>query len=330
MGQCDSCEAVKPESSQDWTKFTTEEPTGINPLTAPVPTTTDYNPTIKDFAQPMVQIQNTPATPDPGVGLKAITDLMGKADIFKDITGLDANQRNALQTFLSNQDNVKSMAQMASVSGMVNQAHNTANTGKIMDTINTGHAQGSVTDAQRSQLVNDHVQQMIDGGASKSAENAQKLAAQKPTVTDTVAKAAVEQNRDLTATVTKPDGTVESVNLQSGNKAQAMILAQVSGLLPPIKQPDEKTCWAAVAAMMVSWKFQTSFEIVDAVRRAGDDFADKFNAHQALDSTDGAAFVEGMDMVSEGGASNSYSHYVDLIQAHGPIWVTVDSQPGSQ
>ncbi|KAI9763307.1 MAG: hypothetical protein M1840_000789, partial [Geoglossum simile] len=330
MGRCDSCETVKPESAQDWTKFTTEEPTSISPLTALVPIVTAYNPVIKDFAPPMVQIQNTPATPDPAVGLKAVTDLMGKADIFKDITGLDANQRNALQTFLSNQDNVKSMAQMASVSGMVNQAHNTANTAKIMDTINTGHAQGSLTDAQKNQLVNDHAQQMIDGGASKNAENAQKLAAQKPTVTDTVTKAAVEQGRGLAATVTKPDGTVESVNLQGGNKAQAMVLAEVSGLLPPIKQPDDKTCWAAVAAMMVSWQLQTTFEIVDAVRRAGDDYADKFNAHQALNASDGDAFVEGMDMVSEGGASNLYTHYVDLIQKHGPIWVTVDAQTGSQ
>lgn len=29
MGPCDSCEKVKPDPAQDWTKFTTVEPTSI-------------------------------------------------------------------------------------------------------------------------------------------------------------------------------------------------------------------------------------------------------------------------------------------------------------
>ena len=56
IGQCDSCEKVKPDSSQDWTKFTTDEPTAINPVQTVVPTITNYDPKTKDFAQPMINL----------------------------------------------------------------------------------------------------------------------------------------------------------------------------------------------------------------------------------------------------------------------------------
>ncbi|KAL8923488.1 MAG: hypothetical protein Q9208_004616 [Pyrenodesmia sp. 3 TL-2023] len=104
MGQCDACEKIKPDSSQDWTKFTSDKPTAINAVAPPVPTNTSYQPTVKDFAAPIVNLQNAPAMPDPGAGLKGVTELLSKADIFNDVTGLSKNQANAIKTFLSNQE----------------------------------------------------------------------------------------------------------------------------------------------------------------------------------------------------------------------------------
>ena len=54
--------------------------------------------------------------------------------MFKDITGLDANQPNVIRTYLSNQENAKAFAEMAKEMAM--QSHNTQNSGKIMDSIN--------------------------------------------------------------------------------------------------------------------------------------------------------------------------------------------------
>jgi hypothetical protein len=88
MGSCDSCEKVKPDSSQDWTKFTTDEPTPIATVQPPVPTVTDYKAVFQQLANPLVAMQTAPATPDPGAGLAAATDLLGKSGLFKDVTGL--------------------------------------------------------------------------------------------------------------------------------------------------------------------------------------------------------------------------------------------------
>lgn len=99
MGRCESCEKVMPDTSQDWTKFTADEPTPIASVEAPVPTPTDWRAAFKDFAAPMINIQNAPSAPDPGAGLAGINKLLGKSDALRDVTGLAANQQNAMATY---------------------------------------------------------------------------------------------------------------------------------------------------------------------------------------------------------------------------------------
>ena len=133
QGACDACEKVKENTSQDWEKFKPDEPTTINPVTVPVPTVTDWKAAFKDFATPIVNIQNAPAAPAPGAGLAGLSELLGKSDVFKDITGLDANQKNAMQTYLSNQQNAKDFAQMAK--DIFTMDNNTKHSDAIADSI---------------------------------------------------------------------------------------------------------------------------------------------------------------------------------------------------
>ena len=60
-----------------------------------------------------VQIQSTPNAPDPS-GLNNLLNLLGKGDSFKDITGLEGNQKNALETLKSSLDTAKSFGEQAS------------------------------------------------------------------------------------------------------------------------------------------------------------------------------------------------------------------------
>jgi hypothetical protein len=64
MGVCDSCEKAQPDTSQDWTKFGVDEPTAISPVQPVAPTITDYRANFKDFAPPMINLQNAPTAPD--------------------------------------------------------------------------------------------------------------------------------------------------------------------------------------------------------------------------------------------------------------------------
>lgn len=71
-GSCDACESLKPDSSQDWTQFTTDTPTAITAVSPPVPTVTNWQPQFQSLQPPIVSIQNAPALPDVGSGLLSL------------------------------------------------------------------------------------------------------------------------------------------------------------------------------------------------------------------------------------------------------------------
>ncbi len=123
---------------------------------------------VRAFAPPLVNIQNAPALPALGEGLGGITELLGKAGIFNDITGLGATQQNAMRTYLSNQENTKAFAEMAK--GMAMQSHNTEHSDKIMETLDSAKTKGALNDEEYGTLVKAHAQQQIDGGAAAGAE----------------------------------------------------------------------------------------------------------------------------------------------------------------
>ena len=160
-------------------------------------------------------MQNAPAAPGPGAGLAGLSELLGKAGIFKDITGLDANQQNALKTLLSNNENAKAFGEMAKEMAM--QQHNTANSDKITEQIDAAKAKKTIDNAKASQLTTDHLQQMIDGGATKKAELETAKDAASPSLTKAAVDAAA-QGKDVKATQVDVTGKSESVDIQGGPK----------------------------------------------------------------------------------------------------------------
>ncbi|NJO17477.1 MAG: hypothetical protein HC877_17550 [Thioploca sp.] len=321
QGACDACEKVKENSSQDWTKFTTDEPTPIAPVTTPVPTITDWKAAFKDFAPPIVNIQNAPAAPAPGEGLAGLSELLGKSGIFKDITGLDANQQNAIKTYLSNQENAKVFADMAKNMSM--QGHNTTYSDKIMDSLKSAKDSGAISQDDYSKMVKEHLQQQIDGGESKKAE-LESAKPVKPTLTDAAVKA-VDQGKEVKAQKTDNEGNVESVEIR-GNPSK--VLAEVSGV-PILKQPNDEACWATAATMMVSWKElqdgRKMLSIPDVLARAGDKYVKKFNKPEALKNSELHDFISPLNMVSEQFANYPLEKYIYWLNTYGPIWITTDA-----
>ncbi|MES2825666.1 MAG: hypothetical protein V4732_18845 [Pseudomonadota bacterium] len=164
---CNACEKIEDDRLQDWNKFPNiDEPTPFAPITVPTPTVTDWKAAFKDFAPPMVNIQNAPALPTPGAGLSGLSEVLGKSGTFKDITGLDATQQTALKTYLSNQDNAKAFAEMAKELAM--QSHNTQHSDKIADSIRNSP---ELSKEEKTALIKSHHQQQIDGGAARNKQD---------------------------------------------------------------------------------------------------------------------------------------------------------------
>ncbi|MCY9696094.1 hypothetical protein [Paenibacillus alginolyticus] len=212
QGACDACEKVKENSSQDWTKFTTDEPTSVTPVTLPTPQLTDWKAAFKDFAQPLVNIQNAPALPDTGAGLASITDLLGKSGVFRDVTGLDATQQNAIRTYLSNQENAKAFAQMAQ--GMAMQQHNTEHSDKIMESLNNARSSDAISKEDYGKLVKEHLQKQIDGGEAQKRANELEQKKQETSPIRSAVDLANNSNRAVSATETDSSGNTKSIDVK--------------------------------------------------------------------------------------------------------------------
>ncbi|MFN0199926.1 MAG: hypothetical protein ACKVTZ_00310 [Bacteroidia bacterium] len=112
QGACNACEKIDDTRFWKWEEHPIDEPTAINPINTPTPVVTNPNLTAKDFASPMINIQNAPNAPDPqGLGLAA--NLLSTKGLFDNITGLDQNQKNAMETLAATQLSAQGYAQNA-------------------------------------------------------------------------------------------------------------------------------------------------------------------------------------------------------------------------
>jgi hypothetical protein len=136
MGACNSCEEKDESRFWRWE----ESPIPDSPNTQILPLNTDTrradpgNLQPKDFPNPVVNIQNAPGMPDP-VGLHDLLTLIGKGDAFRDVTGLNQNQLNALAAYQKALDTAQSFgheaAELAKVAATVQMAKDAQKSGSL-------------------------------------------------------------------------------------------------------------------------------------------------------------------------------------------------------
>ena len=324
QGACDACEKEKEKSSQDWTKFTTDEPTPIATVQPPVPTITDWKAAWKDFAPPLINIQNAPATPEPGAGLTGLTELLGKSGVFKDITGLDATQQNVIRTYLSNQENAKAFAEMAK--SMATQDHNTQHSDKIMDTLKAAKDSGAINQDEYGKLVKDHIQKQIDGGEAQNQQAAQQSKKQETSPIKSLVDLAQTSNTEGSATEIDGNGNAKTLDIKSkgdsSSKSNTTLKYDftVPGTIEAIKQQSANACWATVTTMMSNWKKQQTQSVDDYIQGIGAEYVPFIQT--------GITIAKLTDFCNAAGLNTAYSNteypvsfYYDILKKNGPIWV---------
>lgn len=327
MGQCDACEDVKEDSSQDWDRFRTEEPTAISPVTTPTPTRTDWRAIWAQFAQPLVALQTPREMPAPGAGLAGLSEALTKADAFRDITGLASNQENVIRTYLSNQENAKAFAEMAKTMAM--QEHNSENSRSIMQSLDNARERGAISDNEYSELVRDHLGQQIDGGQRRQAEERRKFS-QEPSLTNAAIEA-IEQGREVNALRTSPDGTVESTRINAANTGNPIDPISYNVQLMP--QPTERSCWAAAMAMIENYRraiFEPdlpSLTVEEFVDGANLNLDERYSWNDLRIAKDhyGFDFIRELDGTMYPGPAK----WRDWLRRHGPLYVSVENDPTS-
>ena len=316
MGKCNSCEKKDETRFWRWEESPVpDSPTAINTITTPVPQNTQPNLQAKDFAAPIINLQNAPAIPDPQ-GYGGLLQLLNNPNIFRDLTGLNENQKNALAAFQASMTGAQNYASMAKDLAM--QQANQKHSASIVDAIRNSP---DLTQEEKAGLIKDHFKQLIDGGESKRTEQA--AANSKPTLSDVAARAE-EKGKSVKATSTDPAGKTETLEV-GGGAGDKNVLAEVKGMLLKLKQKNEKACWATAVTIMMSWKMNDELSIEDALAEAGDFYLEKFQAGKGLKASEKLRFISALNMEGEAPASYPLSQYIDWINTYGPLWITTDS-----
>lgn len=112
MGKCNSCEVIDEKRFWRWEQSPIpDSPTAINPISLDSRRADPGNLQPAPLANPVVNIQNAPAAPDPS-GIGGVLELLGKGDSFRDLTGLTQNQQNALEGLKQSMSTAQSFGAM--------------------------------------------------------------------------------------------------------------------------------------------------------------------------------------------------------------------------
>jgi hypothetical protein len=343
-GACNSCEKIDDTRFWKWEEHPIDEPTAIQPISTDTRRAAPSDTAAKDFPAPMINIQAAPAAPDPQ-GLANAFTLLGKSDIFKDMTGLDQTQKNALQSLLSNQEAAKFLAakaaELAIESGR--QTQHAADTVASYDLAKQGKNMQMLDKIKDLPLDADTKQKYIDNilgdktnagdVLAKNVEHQMKREETQDTskqeaekkvdegvgqLADTLSKR-LETDANVKGTVKKGDTEVSFDQKPSGDKAFKYDFI-VPGTITPIQQPSSNACWATVSAIMYNWKNKSNKDPKQVITEVAPDFVNFIDTGLPIDKIGEFNKTIGFKSVS---ANTNFpaSVYYELLQKYGPVWI---------
>lgn len=147
MGACNSCE--KKDETRFWRWEESPLPDQASPIGLLSTDSRRAAPpdlTAKDFAQPIINVQNAPSAPDP-TGLASMLQLIGNADSFKDLTGLNQNQLNAANALGAGMQMASDASQLALQKSMM------SNIGQVEDQVKRSVQTGTLNEDDGKQIM---------------------------------------------------------------------------------------------------------------------------------------------------------------------------------
>ena len=170
MGKCNCCEEI--DETRHW-RFNEvpcgSQPTPIEPVSTESRRSDVGNLQVKDLPSSIINLQNAPAAPDP-TGLTAAFNLLGKSDVFKDMTGLAGTQANAIKALETTSKSVTELAGMAA--DLKKQEAMKKDIGKTMKTIQEAEDSKQISKDQANKLAMSALGSMVGIPTKKQADDA--------------------------------------------------------------------------------------------------------------------------------------------------------------
>lgn len=310
MGACNSCETPDETRFWRWEEAPCpDDPPRIQDVSTESRATGEPTLTPTPFASPLVRIQNAPDLPAPA-SLAAAMNLIGTPNLFKDITGLDLNQKNAAGAFQAALDTAQFFGGRAA--DLAQQKFLNKDMDRTLQAIADAKKKGLLDDKGAEELA----QQVLLGSVGdRQSEQG------RPT-----SSAAVQRFLDRTASsasgevnVNRPEG---SVSVKSG-EGSGRVDFTVEPVVPFIRQPDLLTCWAAAAAMMYAWRHGEMASIEEILERLSVRWSEMFKGKQPIPNSQLPDLMQDLGLVAEGPATY-LPRGIERLLRTGPLWVVTD------
>jgi len=328
QGACNSCEKLE-EGRRDWADKDLDEPTAINPVTTPVP---QPDQSLSDLlkanplAQPVINIQNAPAVPNPGSSFTDALNLLGKQSTFANLTGLEGNQKNAMQAAAISSDAAKHYADTAADLAKTMAVLDNERGKSVQSQIDKAKSSGAITDAQANEMTKKNLENQLGIGEKKD----EKVGNQASTK-DVVAQALTEgiKTKGGKINLTEKDGSSISGEVPVGEQKDSYHLTNIHPVL--LEKDQNNLCWAAAATIMYNWKTQKPNPIEKVVAIAGQKFIDMVTNNKRLKSADKDEFIEKFGLVADPSVQVMplAKELIGLLKKYGPIWLTTDADTES-
>ncbi len=212
MGACNSCEHKEEDRFWRWQEAPIpDNPPAIGTTSTDTRRSDPPEMAAKDYPAPIINLQNAPAAPDPA-GVNAALSLLGKSDLFKDITGLEGNQKSALAALQSAMGTAQFFGGKAA--SLALQGAMQKDIDKTLRTITDAKKSGLIDDAQAKVLAQNAIQGMV-GGSTKAGTS---LASQ-PEVKKLLEKSAEGNKKTKVALERNEGGASEKVNISQSSSA---------------------------------------------------------------------------------------------------------------
>jgi len=106
---------------------------------------------------------------------------------------------------------------------------------------------------------------------------------------------------------------------------------RVRGTVPRVLQDGGYDCWAAAAAMMLSWRDQVEYTKAEVARLAGPEFVRLLEAkgQGGIEASAKGEFLKRLGLTAEAPQTFTARGLRELLQEHGPLWVTVNQGDGN-
>jgi len=226
MGKCNSCEVKDGSRFWRWE----ESPCGDEPTAIQAPSTESRraeppNLAPTPLAQPIISMQTAPEAPAP-TGLASAMQLLGTPNLFKDITGLDLNQQNAMSALSATLETAKSFGNMA----LQLEQQKLANQAQLEQQRLANQAQSAQQNAGSSNLDNQALSR--DSGVGPTTANGNDAPITEESSEDIYSSNEVELNTEATDT---SETTTEGISNES---KQNLIDAQHSGISGLINESE--------------------------------------------------------------------------------------------